>query len=145
MKPLTVALALITLAVVASAFATDVGLSVSIGEPGFYGQIDIGSVGQPRLVNSRPTVLESRYRNEQPLYLRVPAAHAGNWRRYCTRYDACQRPVYFVRDDWYRNVYAPHYRSEHGNGNPGNGHGDHQNDRHDEHHDNGRDEHHDNR
>ena len=33
-----------------SAFAADVGVSVSIGQPGFYGRIDIGSLPQPRLI-----------------------------------------------------------------------------------------------
>jgi len=134
-------MALATCAVVASAFATDVGLSVTIGEPGFYGRIDLGTVGQPRLINSRPTVLERRYSKEAPVYLRVPPGQTSNWRRYCTRYDACTRPVYFVRDDWYRDVYAPHYRNEHGKSDRD---GDHGNGR-DDHHDNGKREHNDNR
>ena len=32
------------------AAAADVGVSVSVGQPGFYGRIDIGSYPQPRLV-----------------------------------------------------------------------------------------------
>ncbi len=32
-----------------SAFATDIGVSVSIGQPGFYGQIDIGGFPGPCL------------------------------------------------------------------------------------------------
>jgi hypothetical protein len=49
-----------------------------------------------------------------PLYLRVPPGHAKNWRRYCDRYRACGRPVYFVQDDWYRHEYAPRYQERHG-------------------------------
>jgi len=45
--------------------------------------------------------------------LRVPPGHQKNWKRYCGRYEACGRPVYFVRDDWYNNVYAPQYRERH--------------------------------
>jgi len=37
-------------ACVAPAFAGDVGVSISIGQPGFYGQIDIGNVPRPQLV-----------------------------------------------------------------------------------------------
>ena len=142
MKPLLAVLTLTTAAVITSAFATDVGLSISVGEPGFYGRIDLGSVGRPLLINSQPTVLDRRYRNEEPVYLRVPPGHAKNWKRYCSRYDACARPAYFVRDDWYRDVYAPHYRNEHGNGH-GNGGDNRGNDEHrDDHRDNQHDDHH---
>jgi hypothetical protein len=41
----------------APAFAADVGVSISIGQPGFYGQIDIGSVPQPQLVYPQPVVI----------------------------------------------------------------------------------------
>ena len=34
----------------APAFAADVGVSISIGQPGLCGQIDIGNVPQPRLI-----------------------------------------------------------------------------------------------
>ena len=63
----------------------------------------------------------------QPVYLRVPHDHRKKWAKYCSRYDACGRPVYFVQDDWYVNSYAPAYREKHGRGHgddhPGNGHG----------------------
>lgn len=112
MKKLLAALALTTAACVAPAFAGDVGISISIGEPGFYGQLDFsdGYAYRPRLVYSNPVVIERRYRNLAPIYVRVPRDHSRNWSRYCGRYNACGRPVYFVRDDWYRDVYAPHYR-----------------------------------
>jgi hypothetical protein len=50
-----------------------------------------------------------------PLYLRVPPGHAKNWSRHCGAYNACNERVYFVKDKWYRNEYAPRYRerSEH--------------------------------
>jgi hypothetical protein len=32
------------------AHATDVGVSISIGQPGFYGQIDIGGYPAPHLL-----------------------------------------------------------------------------------------------
>jgi hypothetical protein len=130
MKKLIAALALTTAACAAPVFAADVGLSLSIGEPGFYGQLDIGSADRPRLINSRPVVVVNRYRNLAPVYLRVPVAEQRNWKRYCDRYNACMRPVYFVRDDWYTRTYAPHYREQHGNGN---WHDDHHDDHHDGH------------
>jgi len=29
---------------------------------------------------------------------------------YCPKYNACGRPVYFVRDRWYNEVYVPQYQ-----------------------------------
>ena len=64
--------------------------------------------------SSRDEAVEGVGVARAPLYLRVPPGHARDWRRYCGRYDACGAPVYFVQDTWYRNVYAPRYRADHG-------------------------------
>jgi len=115
MKKLIVALALTIAAATAAPASADVGISIRMGEPGFYGQLDIGDryYGRPRLIYSEPVVIERRYRYPSPIYLVVPPGHARHWKSYCGRYNACGRPVYFVRDDWYRNVYAPRYREQH--------------------------------
>lgn len=117
MKKLFAALALISAGYAATTQASDVGVSISIGQPGFYGQLDIGNYGRPQVVYGQPVWVERRHWNPAPVYLRVPPRHANNWRQYCGRYNACARPVYFVRDDWYRNVYAPRYRQLHSHGN----------------------------
>ncbi|MDE2430007.1 MAG: hypothetical protein KGM99_14880 [Burkholderiales bacterium] len=93
-------------------FAADVGLSVTIGEPGFYGQLELGDVQRPQLIYSRPIIVQQPQVRfvQQPLYLRVPPGHAKNWRRYCNQYHACDREVYFVQDRWYNEVYAPQIR-----------------------------------
>ena len=114
-------------AVIASAAsATDVGVSVSVGQPGFYGRIDIGNAPPPVLIYPQPVVVRPVVvqpvpviQPVQPIYLRVPPGHAKNWSKHCHKYDACSRPVYFVKDDWYNNVYVPHYEKEH----PGKGNG----------------------
>jgi hypothetical protein len=97
-------------------FAADVGVSISVGQPGFYGRIDIGDYPypQPRVIYSRPIVVQRQVEVYEPLYLRVPPGHAKNWKRYCGRYEACGYPVYFVRDSWYQNDYVPYYRERHG-------------------------------
>lgn len=96
-------------------FAADVGVSVSIGQPGFYGRIDIGNVPQPQVIYSQPVVIQrAPSAPSQPIYLRVPPGHEKNWSKHCRKYNACGQPVYFVRDDWYNNEYVPHY-SKHGN------------------------------
>jgi hypothetical protein len=115
--------------------ATDVGVSVSVGQPGFYGRIDIGNAPPPVLMYPQPVVIQPVRVVQpvpvQPLYLHVPPGHAKDWKKHCGKYDACARPVYFVKDDWYNNVYVPHYEQEHkgkghGNGNgKGNGKGKH--------------------
>jgi hypothetical protein len=96
-----------------AAQAADVGVSVNVAAPGLFGQIDLGGYPQPQVVYSRPVVIERAPPDAPPLYLHVRPGEERNWRRYCRQYDACGRPVYFVRDDWYRNVYTPHYREVH--------------------------------
>ncbi|WP_293759995.1 hypothetical protein [uncultured Aquitalea sp.] len=96
----------------AQTFAADVGISIQIGEPGFYGQLDLGDI-VPLVINPHPVIISPVVVQQPPLYLRVPPGHIHDWRRYCGRYHACDRPVYFVQDQWYRNEYAPRYRQEH--------------------------------
>ena len=119
----------------APAFAADVGVSVSIGQPGFYGQIDIGDFPQPRVIYAQPRIIERGIsRNRPPVYLRVPPRHAKNWKHHCHEYHACGERVMFVRDDWYEREYVPRYREkhhdrgydnrDHGDRGRGNDHGD---------------------
>lgn len=104
------------LAATLPAFAADVGVSISVGQPGFYGHIDIGDFPRPVLVYPTPVVIEPVRVGvvRQPLYLHVPPGHARHWRKHCHEYNACGEPVYFVDDGWYNDVYVPHYRERHG-------------------------------
>ena len=90
--------------------AADVGVSVSIGQPGFYGQLDIGGFPPPAVVYSQPVIIEGGPVVRPPLYLRVPEEHMRHWDRYCREYRACGERVYFVRDDWYHREYVPRYQ-----------------------------------
>jgi len=94
----------------APALAADVGVSVSIGQPGFYGQIDIGDAPQPRLLYRQPVMIERAYVERAPIYLNVRPGHARNWRRHCGKYNACGERVYFVQNSWYDRQYVPHYK-----------------------------------
>jgi hypothetical protein len=109
--------------------AADVGVSVSIGQPGFYGRIDIGNAPRPEYVNPQPIIIQPvpRGRTVEPIYLRVPPGHQKHWKKHCREYNACGQPVYFVKDKWYNEVYAPHYNKQHG-------------DRHDDNRDKGNDQ-----
>ena len=95
----------------------EIGVSVNIGQPGFYGRLDIGNYPPPLLVYPQPLIIE-RVRPDvtyAPIYLRVPPGHARKWGKHCYRYSACGRPVYFVQDSWYNDVYVPRYSERHGN------------------------------
>jgi len=99
----------------APAFAGDVGVSISVGQPGFYGEINIGNVPAPPVVYAQPVVAvqPAEHVVVQPIYLHVPPGHEKHWSRHCAEYHACGRPVYFVKDDWYNREYVPRYRREH--------------------------------
>jgi hypothetical protein len=96
--------------------AGDIGVSINIGEPGFYGQIEIGNFPQPQLIYSQPVVIQRapEFVSAPPIYLHVPPGHEKHWSKHCAQYNACGRPVYFVRDDWYNREYVPRY--QHGGG-----------------------------
>lgn len=113
----------VTLALAAAAtmaatpvMAADVGVSVTVGQPGFYGHIDIGDFPAPAVIYSQPVLVQPVPVAGPPLYLRVPPGHYKHWNKHCGEYNACGRQVYFVRDSWYNNVYVPQYREHHGGG-----------------------------
>lgn len=119
-----------------SASAADVGVSIQVGQPGFYGRIDIGNVPQPpQVIYTKPVIIERVAVVEPaPLYLHVPPGHAKNWHKHCKHYHACDRQVYFVNSNWYNNVYVPHYRDSHGQVHGHEDHGKHgKHDKHDKH------------
>lgn len=115
MKRILMALFMAVAAGNGPAHAADVGVSVTIGEPGFYGRIDIGDYPYPvpRVIYREPRIIERIIVEREPVYLRVPPGHRKHWRKYCRHYGACGERVYFVRDDWYLREYAPQYRERH--------------------------------
>ncbi len=104
--------------------ATDVGVSVSVNQPGFYGRVDIGQQPPP-VIYAEPVIIQRRHTHVvQPVYMRVPPGHRKKWSRYCGRYNACAQPVYFVRDDGPSQSHDHHHdRHDHHNDHPGKGHG----------------------
>lgn len=91
------------------AVAGDVSASIAISQPGFYGQINIGDLPRPAVIYAEPVWIQ-RPRQVvyvEPIYLRVPPGHEKNWSKHCGKYQACGRPVYFVREQWYQTVYVP--------------------------------------
>jgi len=99
--------------------------------PGVYGQVQLGNDPRPPLVYAQPMLIEPQVVRPAPVYLHVPPGHAKNWRKHCHEYNACNRPVYFVRSA----EYDPDY---------GRGHHDHGDDHgHDHDHGRGHDKDHD--
>lgn len=114
--------------------ATNVGVSVSVNQPGFYGRIDLGDQPPPLVIYPQPVIITRQpvYYQQRPIYLRVPPGHSKDWARYCSRYQACNQPVYFVRDDdprWgsrhehYDRDDRRDYRDDDDDRGPGRGHG----------------------
>lgn len=91
-----------------SVCAADVGVSVQVGQPGFYGRIDFGSAPPPPVVLAEPVLVQPVAVRPAPIYLRVPPGHQKHWDKHCHEYHACGVPVYFVREDWYQEHYSRH-------------------------------------
>jgi hypothetical protein len=118
-------------AALSGAALAQVAASVSLGDPGFYGRVDVGDAPAPRFIYRTP-VVGIRVQGTvlpPPIYLHVRPGYERNWRHHCSEYDACGEPVYFVRHDWYTRTFVPHYREQH------------RDDHRDEHRDDHRDDH----
>lgn len=124
MKPIVLALTAFAALCLPQLASAEVGVSINIGQPGFYGRLDIGNYPQPQLIFDAPVIIRRAQTVGSPVYLHVPPGHAKNWGKHCGRYNACSRPVYFVDDSWYENTYVPAYKSKHGKGRDED-HGDH--------------------
>ena len=83
---------------------TDVRVIIS-GEvaPGVYGRVEYGNDRPPPILYATPTVIVRQPQpvQVQPIYLHVPPGHAKNWRKHCSKYNACGTPVYFVKSAEY--------------------------------------------
>lgn len=93
-------------------------INLSIGgeiSPGVYGQVHFGSAPPPPVFYPQPVIIRrhSSAVDVPPLYLHVPPGHARKWDRHCHRYDACGRPVYFVKSAEYEPGYRSHKSKKH--------------------------------
>lgn len=109
-----------------AAQAADVGLSLSLVQPGVYGRIEIGPQYRPDVVYAEPVWIERPrrvYRQPAPIYLYAPPHHVRDWGRYCAGYRACGQPVLFIEDRWVRDWHGRRgWEAHHGHGH-GHGHG----------------------
>ena len=78
-----------------AAFATpalaSVDVSINVGQPGFYGQIDLGDAPPPRVIYREPRIVEHVTVEQEPIYLHVRPGESRSWSRYCGEYHACGR------------------------------------------------------
>lgn len=125
----------LTLAVTGAALAAqartgpNVDVNVAIGgviQPGVYGRVEVGTRPPPPVVYPQPVIITQPVIVQQPvvvqpqivvlqppivvtqspIYLHVPPGHSKHWSRHCREYNACNQPVYFVRND--SRVYSRH-------------------------------------
>ena len=74
--------------------------------PGVYGQVTIGNMPPPPVLFPQPVIVRPAAVLPPPLYMYVPPGHAKKWGKHCHKYDACGRPVYFVKEEWVQARYA---------------------------------------
>jgi hypothetical protein len=123
--------------------ASNVDVNVVIGgviQPGVYGRVEVGTRPPPVLypqpvtitppvIVRQPVIVQPQIVVQQapvvvtqsPIYLHVPPGDSKHWSRHCREYNACNQPVYFVRND-YRAYYDGERSRSEGHGH---GHGKH--------------------
>ena len=110
-----------------SAQAAQPIINLNIGgeiSPGVYGQVQFGNAPPPPVFYPQPMIIVRQRESArlEPIYLHVPPGHAKNWAKHCREYNACNRPVYFVRSREYEPGYRRHKdegRRDEGRGNEG--------------------------
>lgn len=89
-------------------------INISIGDSGYWGVLPALTGYRPEVWNNSPIVaIGTAVAGLSAIYLNVPDAERHDWKNHCRKYDACNRPVHFVKNDWYRDQYAPEYRRQH--------------------------------
>jgi hypothetical protein len=61
-------LAVFLVGTTATARAADVGVSVSVGQPGFYGRLDIGDFPRPQILYSQPRMIRRGPSGRPPVH-----------------------------------------------------------------------------
>jgi hypothetical protein len=105
---LGVAFALATAAWAAQAQAH---VNISVGgviQPGVYGRVEIGTQPPPPIMYPQPVIITQPVIvaqpgvivQQRPIYMHVPPGHSQNWAKHCYKYNACNQPVYFVKNEY---------------------------------------------
>lgn len=97
------------------AMAADLNVGVIVDgaiKPGVYGRIEIGNHPPPVLYPQPVIIVKDHHPRYQPVYLHVPPGHAKKWSKHCRKYDACDRPVYFVKSEEYEPGYGHNHKKK---------------------------------
>lgn len=99
-------------------------INLSVGgeiSPGVYGQVQFGNAPPPPVFYPQPMIIvrQPAMMAVEPIYMHVPPGHAKNWARHCRAYNACNRPVYFIRSAEYEPGYQRHKYKNKGHRNEG--------------------------
>lgn len=99
----SVIVAVVALSAVCAAFSANAApLNVTTGtalKPGVYGRILVRGVPPPLVYTAPVTVAPVDGKAADPVYLYVPPGQVRRWAQHCDKWQACARPVYFVRVD----------------------------------------------
>ena len=78
-------------------------------KPGVYGRVEFGNAPPPVVIYPEPVLIVKDPRPLQPIYLHIPPGHAKKWEKHCHKYNACNRPVYFVKSKEYGRDWDDHH------------------------------------
>jgi hypothetical protein len=114
---------------------TDVNVSVGgIIKPGVYGRVEIGTRPPPPVIYPQPVIIVQPpvavaqpgvvVVQPTPVYMHVPPGHAKKWSKHCHKYNACNQPVYFVKNEYEGRSQGRGRGRDHDEGDRGEGRGE---------------------
>jgi hypothetical protein len=71
----------------------------TIIRPGHYGQVQVRGEPPPLIYPVPVVAQQPAGPATHPVYLYVPPGQVRHWSQNCAKWNACERPVYFVRVD----------------------------------------------
>jgi len=75
------------------------GKATDTPRPGAYGRIDMHGAPPPLIYPVPVVARQTDEAAQDPVYLYVPPGQVRRWGQHCAKWNACERPVYFVRVD----------------------------------------------
>jgi hypothetical protein len=98
-------------------------VNVTVGgiiKPGVYGRVEVGTQPPPPIIYPQPVIITQPVIvtqpgvivQQRPIYMHVPPGHAKHWDKHCYKYNACNQPVYFVRNEYAGYQDGRGYRGE---------------------------------
>lgn len=79
--------------------------AVAVAAPENFGVIDIAGHRHPQFIYAEPRHGSAAAAGREPVYLHVPRDHTKQWSQYCSLYKACDRPAFFVSEEWFYGTF----------------------------------------